>query len=270
MPETMTVFESMLVKVNEILSLLPAVLLTFGGKILVALAIFIIGKWIAKMVANLVQKAMVRGKVDATVAQYVQSITYGALLIFVIIAAIARLGVQTTSFVAIFGAATLAIGMALQGTLGNFSSGVMLLIFRPFKVGDSVIAGGVEGRILDIGIFATTIVPPDGRKVSVPNGALVNGTITNFNSLPTRVVEMSIEIPDTMELSTTEAGLISAAKGVNGILSDPAPKAIITAVSPAGTTLRLVANVKSSEYDEVLPIFLKTMKATLKEKGIWA
>ncbi|MCB5249398.1 MAG: mechanosensitive ion channel domain-containing protein, partial [Candidatus Cloacimonadales bacterium] len=180
---------------------LPEMLLSFGAKLIVALIIFFIGKWIAKAISNVIKRLMGKGKMDSNVAQFLGNLIYGVMLAFVIIAAIARLGVQTTSLVAIFGAATLAVGMALQGTLGNFSSGVMLLIFRPFKVGDSVIAGGINGKVHDIGIFATTIIPSDGRKVIVPNGKLSNDTITNFSVMPIRRIELSVNVPGNTDIN---------------------------------------------------------------------
>ena len=156
-------------QVSNLLANLPALVVGFGGKLIVAILIYVIGKWVAQMLANVLKKVLSKGKMDSNIIQFFANLVYAVMLIFVILAAIARLGVQTTSFVAILGAATLAIGMALQGTLGNFSAGVMLMIFKPFKIGDSVIAGGVTGVVQDIGIFRPSC-SQDGRKVMIPNG----------------------------------------------------------------------------------------------------
>ncbi|MFA5281683.1 MAG: mechanosensitive ion channel domain-containing protein, partial [Candidatus Cloacimonadaceae bacterium] len=212
---------------------LPEMLLSFGAKLIVALIIFFIGKWIAKAISNVVKRLMGKGKMDSNVAQFLGNLIYGVMLAFVIIAAIARLGVQTTSLVAIFGAATLAVGMALQGTLGNFSSGVMLLIFRPFKVGDSVIAGGINGKVHDIGIFATTIIPSDGRKVIVPNGKLSNDTITNFSVMPIRRIELSVNVPGNTDINAVRDLLRAVIDSESDLLKDPAPAIVMTDANAA-------------------------------------
>ncbi|MCK9433599.1 MAG: mechanosensitive ion channel, partial [Candidatus Cloacimonetes bacterium] len=230
---------------------LPEMLLSFGAKLIVALIIFFIGKWIAKAISNVVKRLMGKGKMDSNVAQFLGNLIYGVMLAFVIIAAIARLGVQTTSLVAIFGAATLAVGMALQGTLGNFSSGVMLLIFRPFKVGDSVIAGGINGKVHDIGIFATTIIPSDGRKVIVPNGKLSNDTITNFSVMPIRRIELSVNVPGNTDINAVRDLLRAVIDSESDLLKDPAPAIVMTDANAAAIIFGIYANVKNEDYGKV-------------------
>lgn len=236
---------------------LPEMLLSFGAKLIVALIIFFIGKWIAKAISNVIKRLMGKGKMDSNVAQFLGNLIYGVMLAFVIIAAIARLGVQTTSLVAIFGAATLAVGMALQGTLGNFSSGVMLLIFRPFKVGDSVIAGGINGKVHDIGIFATTIIPSDGRKVIVPNGKLSNDTITNFSVMPVRRIELSINVPGNTDINAVRDLLRAVIDSESDLLKDPAPAIVMTDANAAAIIFGIYANVKNEDYAKYMPAWLK-------------
>lgn len=208
-------------QVSILIATLPALVLTFGGKLLIAIIIFLVGKWVAKALSNVFKKVLSRAKLDSNVVQFFGNIAYGVILIFVILAAVARLGVQTTSFIAILGAATLAIGMALQGTLGNFSSGVMLMIFKPFRIGDSVIAGGVTGTVHDIGIFQTIILASDNRKVMIPNGKLSNDTITNFSAMPTRRVEISVSVPGTTNISAVRDTLLAVIANEASALKDP-------------------------------------------------
>lgn len=249
---------------------LPEMLLSFGAKLIVALIIFLIGKWIAKAISNVVKRLMGKGKMDSNVAQFLGNLIYGVMLAFVIIAAIARLGVQTTSLVAIFGAATLAVGMALQGTLGNFSSGVMLLIFRPFKVGDSVIAGGINGKVHDIGIFATTIIPSDGRKVIVPNGKLSNDTITNFSVMPVRRIELSINVPGNTDINAVRDLLRAVIDSESDLLKDPAPAIVMTDANAAAIIFGIYANVKNEDYGRIRASMVEKVKLALTTKGFWA
>ena len=249
---------------------LPEMLLSFGAKLIVALIIFFIGKWIAKAISNVVKRLMGKGKMDSNVAQFLGNLIYGVMLAFVIIAAIARLGVQTTSLVAIFGAATLAVGMALQGTLGNFASGVMLLIFRPFKVGDSVIAGGINGKVHDIGIFATTIIPSDGRKVIVPNGKLSNDTITNFSVMPVRRIELSINVPGNTDINAVRDLLRAVIDSESDLLKDPAPAIVMTDANAAAIIFGIYANVKNEDYGKVHASMVEKVKLALTTKGFWA
>ncbi len=249
---------------------LPEMLLSFGAKLIVALIIFLIGKWIAKAISNVVKRLMGKGKMDSNVAQYLGNLIYGVMLAFVIIAAIARLGVQTTSLVAIFGAATLAVGMALQGTLGNFASGVMLLIFRPFKVGDSVIAGGINGKVHDIGIFATTIIPSDGRKVIVPNGKLSNDTITNFSVMPIRRIELSVNVPGNTDINAVRDLLRAVIDSESDLLKDPAPAIVMTDANAAAIIFGIYANVKNEDYGRIRASMVEKVKLALTTKGFWA
>lgn len=257
-------------QVSVLVASLPALVLTFGGKLLVALVIFIVGKWVAKALANVLKKVLSRAKLDSNVIQFFGNIAYGIILIFVILAAVARLGVQTTSFIAILGAATLAIGMALQGTLGNFSSGVMLMIFKPFRVGDSVTAGGITGIVHDIGIFQTIILASDNRKVMIPNGKLSNDTITNFSAMPTRRVEISVSVPGTTNISAVRDTLLAIVANEAGALKDPAPSIVLTDANAEAIVFGLNVHVQNADYGAVHARLVETVKLALTANGIWA
>jgi len=156
----------------------------FGIKLLAALLIFIIGKWIAKIISKLIHKAMMKSKTDATLAAFICNIVYFLLLIFVVIAAIGQLGVQTASFIAIIGAAGLAVGLALQGSLANFAAGVMLILFHPFKVGDNVTGAGQTGKVHEIQMFNTILIGEEGKAIIIPNSKITADVIINFEGVP--------------------------------------------------------------------------------------
>ena len=162
----------------------------YGVKIVAAVVIFVVGRWLAKLATSILEGMMTRSGVDTILVSFVRNIAYVTAMAFVILAVLAKLGIQTTSFIAILGAAGLAIGLALQGSLSNFASGVMLILFRPFKVGDFIDGGGTAGTVEEMLIFSTRLKTPDNREVFVPNGAITSGTIVNSSAKETRRVDL--------------------------------------------------------------------------------
>jgi small conductance mechanosensitive channel len=175
---------------EQIQQLVNTYVIPWGIKIVLALVIFFVGRWVAKLVTRLAQRLMKRSGMDDMLVNFIGSILGGILVLVVIIAALDQLGVDTTSLIALIGAAGLAIGLALQDSLKNFSSGVMLIVFRPFTTGNFVEAGGTMGIVEKITIFNTVMRTPDNREVIVPNGAIYGGTITNYSARDTRRVDM--------------------------------------------------------------------------------
>ncbi len=168
---------------------------TYAIALVMAILIFVIGKWVAKKITNILGTLLKKSdKVDTTLAKFLENIVYYTLMVFVVLAALSKLGVETTSFFAILGAAGLAIGLALKDSLGNFASGVMIIMFRPFKIGDFVTAGGVTGTVSEVGIFNSVFTTGDNQKIIVPNGAITAGSITNVNANPTRRVDLTVGI----------------------------------------------------------------------------
>jgi len=165
-------------------------LFVFGAKLLSALIILIIGRWVAKLVSSLVRKLMGKSKVDVTITSFTSNLTYVALMAFVVLAALGKLGVQTTSFVALIGAAGLAVSLAFQGTLSNFASGVLIIIFKPFKVGDFIEGAGASGTVEEIVIFTTRLKTPDNKVVIIPNSKLFESNIINYSQRETRRVDL--------------------------------------------------------------------------------
>jgi small conductance mechanosensitive channel len=159
----------------------------YGMNVLAAIVIVVIGKWVARKLSQVMEKMMIKSKVNATLASFAKNIVYFGMLIFVFLAALEKLGLQTTSFIAIIGAAGLAVGLALQGALSNFAAGVMLIIFEPFAVGDIVEAGGAAGTVTEIQIFNTIIASADNKKVIVPNSKVTGDKITVYPRPPKKV-----------------------------------------------------------------------------------
>lgn len=249
---------------------MPAMLANFGIKLLIALIIYIVGNWIAKAIAKGVRGLMIKRKADQTIASFISNIMYAVMLLIVVLAALSQLGVNTSSFMVIVGAAVLAVGMALQGTLGQFASGVMLIGLRPFKIGDSVIAGGQAGTVADIGILSTTILTSDNKKIIVPNSAITAGAVTNFSAMPTRKVELAITVPGTTDLNKGRDILKGILSAEPRILKDPAPSISIADANAAEIKYGIGAHVNNADMGAVQASLLENIKKALTEAGIWA
>ncbi len=213
-----------------------------------AVAIFVIGRWVAKILVGLLGKALQRGKADQMLVGFLCKMAYTMLVVVVTIAALEQLGVNTTSFAAVIAAAGLAVGFALQGSLSNFASGVMIMIFRPFKIGDFVEAGGVSGVIVEIEIFSTIIKTGDNKKIIVPNGSITGGSIVNYSAHDTRRVDMVFGIGYDDDIKKAKDLLAKILSEDSRILKDPAP--LIAVSELADSSVNFVARpwVKTADY----------------------
>ncbi|RKZ13766.1 mechanosensitive ion channel family protein [bacterium] len=240
----------------------------WGVKVIGAILILIIGRMIAGAMRKGVRKLMADRNIDHSLVGFVSSLLYFAVMAFVFIAALAKFGIQTASFVAILGAAGFAIGMALQGTLANFASGVMILLFRPFKTGDFIEAAGVMGTVKDIAIFATTMATPDNKKIIVPNGQLYGGIISNFNGYDTRRVDMVVGVSYDADLNQA----LDVIKGVlakdDRLLADPATKIAVSEMADSSVNFIVRPWVKGADYWDVFFDFQKNCKEALDAAGI--
>ena len=208
---------------SEMPAVSTALLTELGIKLITAIAIFYIGKWIARFVTNMARKAMSKTDMEDTLENFLGNIIYYTLMVAVIIAAINQLGVETTSLLAVVGAAGLAIGLALQGSLSNFASGVMIVLFRPYRVGDFIEAGGVAGSVEEVQIFTTIMKTPDNKKIIVPNSQIMAGEITNFSANPTRRVDLVAGCGYDDDLDKVRKVLEDIIGADDRILADPAP-----------------------------------------------
>lgn len=223
-------------------------LMDFGIKLLVALVILIIGRWIAKLIARVGRRLMERSKIEDTVVSFTGNLIYYAILTFVVLAAIAQLGVETTSFVVVLGAAGLAIGLSLQGSLGNFASGVLLIIFRPFKLGDYIEAAGMAGTADEIQIFTTTLRTPDNKKVIIPNSNVTGGPITNYSAHESRRVDLIAGISYSDDIDKARQVLTEVLANDERVLKDPEPTIGVVEMGDSSVNFVVRPWVKTSDY----------------------
>lgn len=233
-----------------------------------ALAILIIGRFIARLVSTRVGSAVEKSNDDVTLGKFVASLTYVALMAFIIIAAMGQLGIETASLVAILAAAGLAIGLALQGSLANFASGVMLIIFRPLKVGDFVEAGGATGTVREIGIFTSILSSPDNKKIYVPNANLTGANIINYSAFGTRRIDLVAGVSYGDSLDLVKATLEQILAEDDRILTDPAPTIAVLELADSSVNFAVRPWVKEEDYWDVRFDTQEKIKQRFDEKGI--
>lgn len=200
----------------------PDLLITYGLKILFALIIFFVGKYFAGIAQRLVRKLLNSRKVDPTVVSFVANLTWAIVFVFAVIATLGQIGVQTASLVAVIGAAGLAIGLALQGSLSNFASGVLMVLFRPCRVGDYIEAAGIAGTVQEITIFSTKLLTPDNKLITAPNSSIMNGTITNYSAMDTRRIDLVIGVSYSADIVLTKQIFQNILDNNQYVLKNPA------------------------------------------------
>lgn len=233
---------------------------SYGLDILAAGIIFFVGRWIAIRLADVIEKLLMRAKVDETLAKFTRHLSYVSLLIFVVIASLAKLGVQTASFIAVLGAAGFAVGLALQGSLSNFAAGILILIFRPFKVGDVVTLSGVTGRVEDIQIFNTILCSGDNVRYIVPNSQGTGGSIINMTAYPHRRIELVIGAAYSDDLKKAKRVLNDVLASDPGVLKNPAPTVVVGELAESSVNFFVHPWVKSQEYWDVRFRLLENIK----------
>jgi small conductance mechanosensitive channel len=244
------------------------IITTFGLNALAALVIFMIGQWVAKVIGRTTKKVMTRQGVDPTLINFTASLVYYAALAFVVIAALNRLGIQTASLIAVLGAAGLAIGLALQGSLSNFAAGVLIIIFRPFKVGDMVEGAGVFGRVEEIQLFTTTIITPDNATVIVPNTKLSGDNIINFTTQPTRRVETIVGISYNDSIANARLAILDELSKDARILQDPAPAVNVAELADSSVDLQVWAWTANADFLAMRLALPELIKTRLDAAGI--
>lgn len=240
----------------------------YGLKILAALIIFIIGRWIATLLTKALRTAMEKRSIEPSLIGFASSLTHSALLIFVVLAALNKLGVQTASFVAVIGAAGLAIGLALQGSLSNFAAGVLILIFKPYKVGDFVAAGGAKGKITEIGIFTTTLVTTDHRTQILPNSIATGGVIENYSKQGTRRLDLIVGVSYGDEIPKVKQVLQEILDNEPRILPDPKPTIGLLEMADSSINFAFRPWVKADDYWDLYFELQERIKTRFDEEGI--
>ncbi|MGC9386248.1 MAG: mechanosensitive ion channel family protein [Hydrogenovibrio sp.] len=220
----------------------------WSSNLLFALLIFIIGRWGIKIVLRITERMLQASKMDDMLIKFVQSILNALLYLFIIIASLSQLGIDTTSLVALIGAAGLAIGFALKDSLKNFASGVMLIVFKPFKVGNFVEAGGTSGVVEAVGIFSSTFRTGDNREVIIPNGNIYKGNITNYSARETRRVDMVFGIGYDDDIKQAKQILTDLIENDERVLKDPAPSIVVAELADSSINFNVRPWVKSGDY----------------------
>ncbi len=253
---------------EQLQSLATGYVIPWAINITMAIVVFVIGRMVAGFVVRLVNKIMKRSKMDEILVNFICSILNAILLLFVIVAALDQLGVNTTSLIALMGAAGLAVGLALQNSLQNFAAGVMLIVFRPFKAGDFVEAGGTMGVVETISIFSTMLRTPDNREVIVPNGNIYGGNITNFSARPTRRIDLMFGIGYDDDIRKAKDILTKLVVEDERILKDPAPQIVVGELGDSSVNFHVRPWVKSADYWDVYFDLTEKVKLTFDEAGI--
>jgi len=256
------------VDVSVIIPKLQEWFMFYGLKIVAAIAVFVIGRWVAKALKKVVVKVMEKGKVDETLVPFIANLTYALVLTVVIVAAINQLGVQTTSLIAIIGAAGLAVGLALQGSLANFAAGILLLIFRPFKVNDYIEGGGTGGTVEEIGIFTTHLKSPDNRAIIVPNAKMTADNIVNYSAKKIRRMDLMFGVSYDDDLQKVREVLFDILKADRRILADPPPAVAVLELAGSSVNFAVRPWVPTGEYWNVFFDLNETVKKRFDAEGI--
>ncbi|EAR60954.1 mechanosensitive ion channel family protein [Neptuniibacter caesariensis] len=236
--------------------------------IALALAIFFVGRWVVKQVMKVAERLLRKAKMDDMLVNFISSIASVVLLLFVIVASLDQLGVDTTSLIALVGAAGLAIGLSLQDSLKNFAAGVMLIVFKPFRAGDFVEAAGVAGVVEDIQIFNTVMRSGDNKEMIIPNGAIYSGVITNYSARDTRRVDMVFGIGYDDDLRKAKEVLNEIIAADERILKDPAPVIAVSELADSSVNFVVRPWVNSADYWAVLWDTTEAVKLRFDEEGI--
>ena len=236
--------------------------------LLMALAILIIGRQLVKLILRLITVALEKSNVEDTVRIFVTNLLNTLLMILVFIAAINQLGIETTSIIAVLGAAGLAIGLALQGSLSNFAAGILIVIYRPYKVGDYIEAGSYAGTVKDIQIFSTVLKTPDNKIVVVPNGSIMNGSIVNYSDQDTRRIDLIVSCGYEDDIDKVRSVLEDILKKEKRVLKDPKPQIAVTELADRSVNFIFRPWVKRTDYLPVYYSLLEEVKKRFDKEGI--
>ena len=239
-----------------------------GINVISAIVIFFVGKWIVNLVVKGLLKAMQKGDMDITLRRFVSNLARMLLMLFVIIAAIHQLGIQTASLIALLGAAGLAVGLALQGSLSNFAAGVLIVLFRPYKVGDWIEGGGVSGAVEEVQILTTVLKTGDNKRVIIPNSQIMGTTITNYSANDTRRVDLVVGVSYSDDLDKVRKELQDLVNADERILKDPAVTIAVSELADSSVNFVLRPWVNTADYWAVYFDLTERVKKRFDEVGI--
>ena len=252
----------------KIFSDLQSTGLDLGLNLLAAIVIFYVGRTVARMVTKGVRKVLAAQSVDPILISFVTSLVQWALMAFVIIAAITKLGVQTASLVALIGAAGLAVGLALQGSLANFAAGVLIVLFRPYKVGDYVEAAGVGGSVIQVQVLTTILRTPDNKEIIIPNGLIMNSIITNYNANETRRIDLVVGVSYSDDLDKVREAIKQQVAADERVLKDPECQIAVSELADSSVNFVVRPWVKSQDYWAVKFDLTEAVKKRFDKEGI--
>ena len=244
------------------------VLIDYSPKLFAAILMLLIGIWLIKIINKIAIKVMLKRKFDATLIEFLSDIIFWGLRILLFIAVITKLGVESSSFVAILGAAGLAVGLSLQGSLSNFAGGMLIILFKPFKLGDSIEAQGVGGEVIDIQIFVTQLLTGNNQVIFLPNGALSNGTIINFSKNETRRTDLTISLSYETNIKVARQLVLEVIKSNSKILKSPEPVVVVRDLTDNAIRLAIRAWTKNEDFSQVSSDLLENTKTAFDLKGI--
>lgn len=251
-----------------IMNSLNALLAEYGLQIIRAVLFLVIGRYLAILLKKIIQRLLTKSKVEETLVSFITSLSYVAMLTIVVIAVLEELGFKTTSFVAILGAAGLAIGLAMQGSLSNFAAGVLMIIFKPFKVGDFIEAAGASGVVEEIGIFTTIIKTPDNKEIIIPNSKVTGDNIVNYSAKDTRRVDIVAGVSYSDDLDKVRTVLEQVLSEDERILKDPAPMIAVMELADSSVNLTVRSWVKTEDYWNVFFATQEKIKKRFDDEGI--
>jgi len=253
---------------NQILDFMKTQGVDLAINVGIAIVIFYVGKFVVGLLVRGMRKVMRRQEIDETLETFVCNLVRMVLMVIVIIAAIGQVGIQTTSFIAIFGAAGLAVGLALQGSLSNFASGVLIVMFRPYKVGDFVEAAGIAGVVEQVQILTTVLRTGDNKQIIVPNGQIMDSIITNYSAKDTRRVDMVVGVSYDDDLDKVRATIDELIAADERILSDPAPTVAVSELGDSSVNFVVRPWVNTADYWGVMFDLTEAIKKRFDKEGI--
>ncbi len=237
-------------------------------KVATALAIFLIGKFVIRLVVSGIARVMQKQLVDKTLETFICNLVRMSLMVILVIAAIGALGVETTSFIAIFGAAGLAVGLALQGSLSNFASGVLIVLFRPYRVGDYIEAAGIAGSVEEVQILTTVLRTGDNKQIIVPNSQIMNSIITNYSANDTRRVDLVVGVGYDDDIDKVRKTIEELIAAEDRIFDEPAPLIAVSELADSSVNFTVRSWVKSSDYSSVMFSLTEAIKKRFDKEGI--
>ncbi len=254
--------------VSQLWTTVQDLALQYGLNIIWAIVILVVGMWLSKKLSNLTTRLMRKNNIDETLVRFISSLVYFLLLAFVILATISEVGIETTSIVAILGAASFAVGLALQGSLSNFAAGVMLIVFHPFKVGEYIEAAGVKGTVEEIGVFVTRLLTPDNKVIYVPNSKLFGDVITNYSERETRRVDLVFGISYTDDIDKARKIIEDVLNSHPKVLKDPEPMIVVSELADSSVNFAVRPWVKTPDYWTVYFEITEIIKKRFDAEGI--